>query len=192
MDNTINQLKEWWSLGKFSSPFECTIHSKGQNEGQNFVNDMGAGNYQITFYIISNNYHYEITVSPSHLSCTLATNTPLQGETHNRYADLSDGDFTKDTWLKILSDIISNETTLKSNYTREKSTSFDFRSFDFSLMPATDVMLELQNIANTTNYPITVIIGKLTKTLYNKESTNLFALGMYAYNELIISNEQTL
>ena len=194
MDNTINQLKEWWSLGKFSSPFECTI------------NDMGAGNYQITFYIISNNYHYEITVSPSHLSCTLATNTPLQGETHNRYADLSDGDFTKDTWLKILSDIISNETTLKSNYTREKSTSFDFRSFDFSLMPATDVMLELQNIANTTNYPITVIIGKLTKTLYNKESTNLFALGMYAYNELIsnelisnelmsnelMSNEQTL
>jgi len=58
-------------------------------------------------------------------------------------------------------------------------------------MPATDFMLELQNIANTTNYPITVIIGKLTKTLYNKESTNLFALGMCAYNELM-SNEQTL
>jgi hypothetical protein len=84
--------------------------------------DVGAGGlpvirvdegYNLRLYTERHIYH--IIVRPnrdhgkSYLGCTVSTRKPRAGETHTRGNDLADGEFTDETWHKILADIVSYE-----------------------------------------------------------------------------------
>lgn len=70
--------------------------------------------YQIKFYTRKNVYNIR-AIPPSeenkigYLGCTFSSRTPVAGETWTRGRDLYDGNFEEETWLRILSDIVSCE-----------------------------------------------------------------------------------
>lgn len=60
--------------------------------------------------IISTSKHqYSIYANSEYLGCILNYSKPLEGEFNTKNKDLSDGDFSIETWRKIQNDIIENE-----------------------------------------------------------------------------------
>lgn len=57
----------------------------------------------------TDNYIYYLTASPTYLGCTVSARKPRPGEDWTRGNDLADGKFCFETWVNILSDIVSYE-----------------------------------------------------------------------------------
>lgn len=67
----------------------------------------GEDVFGITIYTITNTYAFRIT--KTYLGCTASTRMPRAGETWNRGNDLPDGEFAKETLMKILGAILFYE-----------------------------------------------------------------------------------
>ena len=71
------------------------------------------GSYEVIFYTTENEYHISArrpkNNDKGYLGCTCSSRTPLPGETWTRGSDLHDGLLTLETWVGILTDIVSNE-----------------------------------------------------------------------------------
>lgn len=59
--------------------------------------------------IYTNDHYYRINAKETYLGCTSSTRRNRPGETWNRGSDLADGPFTKDTFHKIMGDIVGYE-----------------------------------------------------------------------------------
>jgi hypothetical protein len=61
------------------------------------------------------NAYWIVAVSPNredpdgYLGCQVSSRTPQVGELHDRGADLSDGEYSQDTWNQIVEDIARYE-----------------------------------------------------------------------------------
>lgn len=67
-------------------------------------------------HFFTSEHRYQISVHPStsvedpgHMSATVSARKHLTGEEHHRGNDLSDGDYSQDTWRHIQSDIMNYE-----------------------------------------------------------------------------------
>ena len=75
------------------------------------------------FCFYTNDHKYSISaiervVGKSYLGCTVTTRKPRAGEDWTRGNDLPDGDFTKETWDKIINSIVRYELQKLSDYTK--------------------------------------------------------------------------
>lgn len=77
------------------------------------------GGVNVSIYTEGN--RYIIVATPQYLGCQVETRKPRPGEDWNRGNDLADGNFSEETWLSILKDIIAYELKDISDYiiTRE-------------------------------------------------------------------------
>jgi hypothetical protein len=66
------------------------------------------------FYIYTDTYRYCIRASSNYLGCQVSARKPDAGEDWHRGNDLADGDFSKDTWNKIIADIVGYESVRSS------------------------------------------------------------------------------
>ena len=103
---TIEDLKSWINKGKFSS-WNDHVHVTGEN------NDPVRKEHGIQFKIFTERNVYAISAleskNKSYLGCIADSRSPLPGENHTRGNDLADGDLSIETWLQIVTDIISYE-----------------------------------------------------------------------------------
>ena len=53
--------------------------------------------------------NYSVVAIDNYLGCIYSSRKPRAGEDWTRGGDLADGEFSKETWIKILSDIIGTE-----------------------------------------------------------------------------------
>lgn len=77
--------------------------------------------YMIRIELFTENYAYHIiavhrNVPKSYLGCTVTSRKARAGEEWNRGNDLPDGDFSRETWIKIKDAIIRNELRALSDY----------------------------------------------------------------------------
>lgn len=74
----------------------------------------GTKGVRINFYTKDHRYHI-VAINPisdnkdSYLGCTAQTRKPRAGEDWNRGSDLADGSYSKETWQRIVNDILSYE-----------------------------------------------------------------------------------
>ena len=98
-ERTIDDLLAWVNVGKFTTHLDVVKQTDDS----------------IRFYIYTDNYSYQISAhmlpdtGRSYLGCITSARKTRAGETWHRGNDLADGSLTLDTWLKILSDTLSNE-----------------------------------------------------------------------------------
>lgn len=93
----VPELWEWInSVSKF-----------GNNPIDAMVLDVQDGVYQVTMFSL--NYKYTITAHNNYLGATMSFRTPRAGEDWTRGQDLADGDYSADTWHRILADILAVE-----------------------------------------------------------------------------------
>ena len=102
LEETKNQLISW--LGN------CK-HSHYKEEDFICIDDD-----RVYMKIYTDNNYYSITAYPEsekiekgYLGCVASCRKPITGEDWTRGADLADGPFKYDTWVKILSDIVDFE-----------------------------------------------------------------------------------
>jgi len=106
---TIKDFKSWLeNLGRFISHKNIEVVI---NEGD----CDGKGNYDLKYKvrIYTDNNSYGIiaheTEDKDYLGCIASSRKPRAGETWTRGRDLADGPLTKETWHRILGDIVSYE-----------------------------------------------------------------------------------
>ena len=106
MESLIDQLKKWISEGKFFSWDHVYIYHE--------VNNPDHLERELKFSISTKNNEYVIRAieresGKNYLGCIADSRVRLPGEHHTRGNDLADGDFTRETWIAIMADIISYE-----------------------------------------------------------------------------------
>jgi len=101
------QLVEWMSMMKYGYRDEemyiyqlkSEIHTNGGIRIKLFTE---TNSYAITAFPPEKNFN-------GYLGCTTNSRKPRAGESWTRGNDLADGEFSKDTWIKILGDIVGYE-----------------------------------------------------------------------------------
>lgn len=71
---------------------------------------------RIRVYLYTDGNRYSIVATPDYLGCIVSARKPRPGEDWTRGNDLADGRFCKETWHKILADIVSYELKTISDY----------------------------------------------------------------------------
>ena len=99
---TLKDLDKWIeALNRFGSNIEVTFDSRSSDYFQHL---------RFRLYTDTNKYAFEaITGERSYLGCIASCRKPRAGEDWTRGRDLSDGNMSHETWVKILSDIVSYE-----------------------------------------------------------------------------------
>jgi len=95
LDRIKNQIIDWLKIGKFFKYKE-----------ENFITE-NENCIKATLYTDTNKYI--ITAKENYLGCTSTSRKQRAGENWFRGNDLGDGPFSKETWIKILSDILTYE-----------------------------------------------------------------------------------
>lgn len=107
---TIENFKSWLeNLGKFPSHknIEVVINEGDCDEEGNY-----ELKYKVRIYTDNNKYGIiarETNGNKGYLGCVASSRKPRAGETWTRGSDLADGPLTKETWYRILGDIVSYE-----------------------------------------------------------------------------------
>lgn len=101
---TKKQLTEWLNAFRFN--FDYELVQEGIERGQLLI--------RIRFYTFTNKYTV-VAYAPGdttkgYLGCVANTRKPRAGEDWTRGRDLADGPFGRETWDKILVDIVAYET----------------------------------------------------------------------------------
>ena len=97
-------LKDWIWTGKHASTSNFTIKIE-EDGGRSFV--------RLKFVTITNSY--SVRAFPprkdgsTYMCCEYSNREPNPGETWTRGGDLADGSFNKETWDRIVADILSVE-----------------------------------------------------------------------------------
>ena len=68
----------------------------------------GLKRIRVKLFTLTNVYNIVVTAN-GYFGCTASSRLPRAGEDWTRGNDLADGDFSKETWIKILGDIIGYE-----------------------------------------------------------------------------------
>jgi hypothetical protein len=101
------QLEEWLGIGS---------HFKYKMEDCSTIDEE---NTRVRVYLFTKTNKYSISASlpdlnrkeddKGYLGCTTSCRTPRAGEVWTRGSDLPDGDFSFETWIKIISSIVNYE-----------------------------------------------------------------------------------
>ena len=107
MGKLLNEFKELLEHGKF---FNWDKHTYIYNE---VVHPEGK-EFELKFSIFTEKHEYIIRAierenGKNYLGCIVDNRAPWPGEKHTRGNDLADGDLCQQTWMSILTDIISLE-----------------------------------------------------------------------------------
>ena len=65
--------------------------------------------YRVRAKLFTSEHSYSISATPTYLGCIASARKPRPGEDWTRGNDLADGKFNKDTWIRILEDIVGYE-----------------------------------------------------------------------------------
>ncbi len=97
LENIRKQLMSWIEKGKFCNykSNDCIYIDQEKN--------------CVRMHLFTNDNHYSIVAKSNYLGCTSKSRKPRAGEGWNRGNDLADGNFSKNTWNQILSDIVTYE-----------------------------------------------------------------------------------
>ena len=77
------------------------------------------GEKRVRVYIYTDNHFYAIDATSDYLGCVASSRKPRPGEDWTRGSDLSDGKLNKETWHRILADIVGYELKSISGYILE-------------------------------------------------------------------------
>jgi hypothetical protein len=107
MKSLIDEFKELLNNGKF---FNWDKHVHIYHE----VNNSDYLEKELKFSISTEKHEYIIRAierenGKNYLGCIVNNRAPWPGENHTRGNDLADGDLCQQTWINILTDIISLE-----------------------------------------------------------------------------------
>lgn len=111
----LRQLVSWMNMGRFNPhaevgendpPFCDSVMRKSfyLNENKDWIRIMIFT--QTNEYVIDARLRHDGT---AYLGCVASCRKPRAGEDWTRGRDLADGDFCRETWFKILADIVSAE-----------------------------------------------------------------------------------
>lgn len=107
---TIKNFKTWVeNIGRFMSPKNI---ERVDDEGQ--CDDDGNYEFKYGVRIYTDNNVYKIVAretsgNQGYLGCVASSRKPRAGEKWTRGRDLADGSLTKETWYRILGDVVSYE-----------------------------------------------------------------------------------
>lgn len=118
IEEAREQLKEWWMRGKHAHTFGCQVVDNSA---------IGSG-VSLKIHLQSEKHTYCISARPptdgdaGYLGCVASNRFPDPGEDWLRGSDLADGVFSEATWNEILSDIVSYEMTMLSDFVSSEVT----------------------------------------------------------------------
>jgi len=96
LNEVEKQLREWLSQMKYRKGDHWSPYIKREND-------------IIRVRLFTDRNVYGIVAKPTYLGAMASSSKPRVGEDWTRGNDLADGPFNHDTWVKILSDIVSYE-----------------------------------------------------------------------------------
>ena len=103
LEEIRDQLIEWAWRGKYGNKDNLHIE---------IIRDDGTPRVKMTLLTTVNSYGIRAVPYDDgdiYFACEYSRREPLPGETWTRGGDLTDGDFNKETWERIVYDILSTE-----------------------------------------------------------------------------------
>lgn len=99
------ELRSWLkSLVRYGNVDSCVLILKKLPD---LVTKVNPKHYRVKFFTES--YEYTIVISGKYMGAFSSCRKSLPGETWTRGSDLKDGEYSYDTWNKIVYDILRNE-----------------------------------------------------------------------------------
>jgi len=98
LEQMEKQLVEW--LGEFRFDFDYETEKQERPDGHSV--------FRVRIYTFTNKYSIAAS-PPDYLGCIASARKPRAGEDWTRGSDLADGPFSRETWDKILTDIVAYE-----------------------------------------------------------------------------------